>query len=144
MKSMSIPKRIIISAYMVLGAVLLIGSKAYAAETIEDDIIYEEDAEISEDMVIASDATVTVKGGVTLTIPKDVTVILYGTLEAEDDGVIDNHGTIKVSKTADYDADVITGDGDVVPLSDRSYREIDGRLIFGTKEIEPEPGEQKA
>ncbi len=133
MKSMNIPNRILTSAYLLLGAFLLIGSKAYAAETIEEDTVYEEDTELPEDVTIASDATVTVKGGVTLTIPKDVTVILYGTLEVEDDGVIDNEGTLKVSKAADYDADVITGDGDVVPLSDRSYREIDGRLIFWIK-----------
>ena len=137
-------KRFLKTAYLTAAAVLLMGSTAYAAETIEEDTVYEEDTEISEDLVIASDTTVTVKSGVTLTIPKDVSVILYGTLEVEDDGVIDNRGTFKVSKTASYDADVITGDGDVVPLSDRSYREIDGRLIFGSKEIEPEPGEQKA
>ncbi len=138
------PGKILTTAYLTVAAALMMGSMVFAAETIEEDTVYEEDTELSEDVTIASDATVTVKGGVTLTIPKDVTVILYGTLEVEDDGVIDNHGTIKVSKTATYDEDVITGDGDVVPLSDRSYREIDGRLIFGSKDDKPEPGEQKA
>ncbi len=137
-------KKYLTTAYLATAAALLMGSKVYAAEAIEEDTVYEEDSEISEDLVIASDVTITVGSGVTLTIPKDVTVILYGTLEVEEDGMIDNRGTIKVSKKADYDEDAITGDGDIVPLSDKSYREIDGRLIFGSPSEDTEQSERKA
>lgn len=122
--------RLCTTAYLTLLGVLLFGGNVLAAESLEKDTVFEEDTTLADDTVIAKDVTLTIADGVTLTVPDDITLTIYGCLETKDGAVIKNSGTIKYSKSAEYDESVIEGEGSLIPLSDQTYRSVDVRKVF--------------